>query len=181
MNPKNTRGVGLILSGGVQDFLAASTDVNLGAEFQEALSGSFAESDMDSLVSLAEGSGVSLVIAVVVSALLTWCAVTGVEIPLDAARKLQCAVHAQPLLSAAVAYPLSFGMKNRYVILVALSGLAWFLVAGVLGSAVPVLGSMWFQHSICAILTAFVVGFIFNVSFPGMIWNASNRRSESIG
>ena len=52
-------------------------------------------------------------------------------------------------------------MKNRYTILLTLSGVAWFLVAGVLGSAVPVLGSMWFQHSICAILTAFVVGFTF--------------------
>jgi hypothetical protein len=52
-------------------------------------------------------------------------------------------------------------MRNRYVILLALAGVAWFLVAGVLGSAVPVLGSMWFQHSLCAILTAFVVGFTF--------------------
>jgi hypothetical protein len=49
-------------------------------------------------------------------------------------------------------------MNKRYAMLLLISGVAWFLIAGVLGYAIPVLGSRWAQHLVCAIFTAFVVG-----------------------
>lgn len=66
-------------------------------------------------------------------------------------------------------------MKYRYPILLFASGLIWFLVAAALGSAVPILGEEWFPHLICAIVTAFAVGFIFGTaifSWSGWRWYA---------
>src|SRR5438477_10169563 len=60
-------------------------------------------------------------------------------------------------------------MKKQYSIMLLLCGAGWFLVAGVLGYAVPILGSMWFQHLICGVLTAFVVGIAFRV--PILRWS----------
>ena len=66
-----------------------------------------------------------------------------------------------------------FAINKRYSILLLLSGIGWFLVAGVFGYAIPVFGGMWFQHLVCAIFTAFVVGIAFQVpilSWSGWRW-----------
>jgi hypothetical protein len=63
-------------------------------------------------------------------------------------------------------------MKKRYSLLLVLSGVGWFLIAGVLGTAVPVFGNLWIQHSICAMITAFVVG----IAFRGAIRHWSGWR-----
>ncbi len=52
-------------------------------------------------------------------------------------------------------------MMRRYPILLLVSGTGWFFVAGVLGYAIPVFGSMWFRHFLCAVLTSFIVGITF--------------------
>jgi len=56
---------------------------------------------------------------------------------------------------------LTFGMKRQYPILLLVSGSGWFVVAGVCGYAIPVFGSMWFRHFLCAVLTSFIVGITF--------------------
>lgn len=66
-----------------------------------------------------------------------------------------------------------FDMNKRYSILLLISGTGWFLVAGVVGYAIPVFGRMWFQHLLCAIFTAFVVGIAFRapiLSWSGWRW-----------
>lgn len=66
-------------------------------------------------------------------------------------------------------------MSKRYTIVLLVSGLAWFLVAGVLGSAIPVFGDMWAQHLACAILTALAVGLVFRgpvLRWSGWRWYA---------
>src|SRR5690348_11986250 len=60
-------------------------------------------------------------------------------------------------------------MNRRYTILLLLSGTGWFLVAAVIGYAIPVLGSMWFRHFVCAVITSFVVGIVFRV--PILRWS----------
>src|ERR1035438_2484823 len=60
-------------------------------------------------------------------------------------------------------------MRKRYLILLLVSGAGWFLIAGVLGYAIPVLGSMWLQHLVCAILTSLVVGIAFRA--PILRWS----------
>ena len=62
-----------------------------------------------------------------------------------------------------------FGMNKRYAILLLVSGAGWFLVAGVIGYAIPVFGSMWVQHFVCAMLSAFVTGTVFRV--PMLRWS----------
>jgi hypothetical protein len=52
-------------------------------------------------------------------------------------------------------------MMRRYPILLLVSGTGWFFVAGVLGYAIPVFGSMWCRHFLCAVLTSFIVGITF--------------------
>jgi hypothetical protein len=53
---------------------------------------------------------------------------------------------------------LEFGMKKRPTLQLLALGAGWFVVAGVVGYAVPVFGSLWFQNLVCCILTVFVVG-----------------------
>ena len=60
------------------------------------------------------------------------------------------------------------GMRKRYLILLLISGAGWFFVAGILGYAIPVFGSMWLQHLVCAILTSLVVGSTFRA--PILRW-----------
>ena len=60
------------------------------------------------------------------------------------------------------------GMRMRYLILLLISGAGWFFVAGILGYAIPVFGSMWLQHLVCAILTSLVVGSTFRA--PILRW-----------
>ncbi len=55
-------------------------------------------------------------------------------------------------------------MPTRYIILLTLSGSAWFFVAGVVGAAVPIFGDHWFQHFVCAIITSLAIGIIFRSS-----------------
>lgn len=55
-----------------------------------------------------------------------------------------------------------------YSIALALSGICWFGVAAVLGSGVPILGEMWVQHLISAVVTSLAVGYIFKK--PLMTW-----------
>jgi hypothetical protein len=59
-------------------------------------------------------------------------------------------------------------MKARYSILLLITGVSWFLVAGAFGYSIPVFGAMWIQHLICAILTSFAVGLTFRV--PILRW-----------
>ena len=59
-------------------------------------------------------------------------------------------------------------MRMRYLILLLISGAGWFFVAGILGYAIPVFGSMWLQHLVCAILTSLVVGSTFRA--PILRW-----------
>jgi hypothetical protein len=54
--------------------------------------------------------------------------------------------------------------------LLLLSGVGWFLVAGVFGYSIPVFGSMWFRPFVCAVLTSFMVGILFRV--PILRWAA---------
>ncbi len=60
-------------------------------------------------------------------------------------------------------------MTKRYSILLLVSGSGWFVVAGVFGHAIPVFGSMWFLHLVCAVLTSFLVGIAFRV--PILRWS----------
>jgi hypothetical protein len=60
-------------------------------------------------------------------------------------------------------------MRKRYLILLLVSGAGWFLIAGVLGYAIPVFGCMWLQHLVCAILTSLVVGSTFRA--PILHWS----------
>ncbi|SPE54332.1 membrane hypothetical protein [Verrucomicrobia bacterium] len=60
-------------------------------------------------------------------------------------------------------------MKMRYSMLLLLSGAAWFLIAGVFGYAIPVMGGMWFRYLVCAVLTSFIVGISFRV--PILRWS----------
>jgi hypothetical protein len=57
----------------------------------------------------------------------------------------------------------------RYSILLLLSGVGWFLIAGVFGYSIPVIGSMWLRHLVCAVLTSFIIGISFRV--PIMRWS----------
>lgn len=53
--------------------------------------------------------------------------------------------------------------------LLLLSGSGWFLVAGLFGYAIPVFGSMWLRHFVCAILTSLIVGIAFRA--PILRWS----------
>jgi hypothetical protein len=59
-------------------------------------------------------------------------------------------------------------MNKRYAMLLLIAGVAWFLIAGVLGYAIPVFGSRWVQHLVWAILAAFIVGTGFRL--PMLHW-----------
>ena len=48
-----------------------------------------------------------------------------------------------------------------YLAALILSGLCWFGVAALLGSAVPILGEMWLQHLVSALITSLLVGYTF--------------------
>src|ERR1035441_1978528 len=61
------------------------------------------------------------------------------------------------------------GMRKRYLILLLFSGAGWFLIAGVLGYAIPVFGDMWLQHLACAILASLVFGITFRA--PILHWS----------
>ena len=52
-------------------------------------------------------------------------------------------------------------MRVPYYLALAVSGVCWFGVAGVLGSAIPIFGEMWAQHLVSAIITSLAVGYIF--------------------
>ena len=56
----------------------------------------------------------------------------------------------------------------NYIFALVVSGICWFGVASVLGSGVPILGEMWLQHLISAVITSLVVGIIFRK--PLMTW-----------
>lgn len=53
--------------------------------------------------------------------------------------------------------------------LLLLSGTGWFLIAAVFGYAIPVIGSMWFRHLVCAAIASFIVGISFRV--PILRWS----------
>ena len=55
-----------------------------------------------------------------------------------------------------------------YLFALTLSGIGWFIVAAALGSGVPILGEMWVQHLISAIVTSLAVGYMFKK--PLMTW-----------
>src|SRR4030095_8768022 len=48
-----------------------------------------------------------------------------------------------------------------YLAALLLSGICWFGVAALLGSAVPILNEMWLQHLVSALITGLTVGYIF--------------------
>jgi len=56
----------------------------------------------------------------------------------------------------------------KYIFALVVSGVCWFGVAAVLGSGIPVLGEMWLEHVISAVITSLVVGLIFQK--PIMTW-----------
>ena len=61
----------------------------------------------------------------------------------------------------------------RYNLALIVSGIGWFLIAAILGGGVPIVGEMWLQHLISALVTSFVVGFIFRK--PVMTWRGWRR------
>jgi|GEM_PF-4789528 len=56
----------------------------------------------------------------------------------------------------------------KYIFALVVCGICWFGVAAVLGSGIPVLGEMWLQHLMSAVITSLVVGLIFQK--PIMTW-----------
>ena len=61
----------------------------------------------------------------------------------------------------------------KYNLALIVSGIGWFLIAVVLGMSVPIIGEMWLQHLISAVITSLVVGFIFRK--PVMTWRGWRR------
>ena len=61
----------------------------------------------------------------------------------------------------------------RYNLALIVSGLGWFCVAAVLGRAVPILGEMWPQHLVCAVVTSLMIGFCFKK--PVVTWRGWRR------
>ena len=61
----------------------------------------------------------------------------------------------------------------KYIGALIISGLGWFCVAAALGGSVPILGGMWLQHLVSAVITSLVVGFVFKK--PVMTWRGSRR------
>ena len=61
----------------------------------------------------------------------------------------------------------------KYNLALIVSGIGWFLIAAVLGMSVPIIGEMWLQHLISAVITSLVIGFIFRK--PVMTWSGWQR------
>ena len=61
----------------------------------------------------------------------------------------------------------------RYNLALIVSGIGWFLIAAILGGGVPIVGEMWLQPLISALVTSFVVGLLFRK--PVMIWRGWRR------
>ena len=61
----------------------------------------------------------------------------------------------------------------KYNLALIVSGIGWFLIAAILGGGVPIVGEMWLQHLISALVTSFVVGLLFRK--PVMIWRGWRR------
>ena len=50
------------------------------------------------------------------------------------------------------------GNQMRYQLTLIMSGSVWFVIAGLVGHAVPVFGNLWFPHLIVAVITGLAVG-----------------------
>ena len=61
----------------------------------------------------------------------------------------------------------------RYHLALIVSGIGWFLIAAILGGGVPIVGEMWLQHLILAVITALVIGFFFKKAV--MTWRGWRR------
>src|SRR4051812_39378872 len=61
----------------------------------------------------------------------------------------------------------------RYNLALIVSGIGWFCVAAVIGDSVPIIGEMWLQHLISAVITSFVIGFLFRKAV--MTWRGWRR------
>jgi hypothetical protein len=61
----------------------------------------------------------------------------------------------------------------RYNLALIVSGIGWFLIAAILGGGVPILGEMWIQHLISAVVTSLVIGFFFRKAV--MTWRGWRR------
>ena len=63
---------------------------------------------------------------------------------------------------------------GRYTIRLLVSGIAWFLIAGIFGKSVPIITrELWIYHLVCALLTANVVGIALQrpiVNWTGWKW-----------
>jgi len=56
----------------------------------------------------------------------------------------------------------------KYNLALIVSGICWFCIAAVLGVSVPIIGEMWLQHLLSAVVTSLLVGFLFRK--PVMTW-----------
>jgi hypothetical protein len=61
----------------------------------------------------------------------------------------------------------------RYNLALIVSGIGWFLIAAILGGGVPIIGEMWLQHLISAVVTSLVIGFFFRKAV--MTWRGWRR------
>jgi len=61
----------------------------------------------------------------------------------------------------------------RYSLSLIVSGIGWFLIAAILGGGVPIVGEMWLQHLISAVVTSLVIGFLFRKAV--MTWRGWRR------
>lgn len=61
----------------------------------------------------------------------------------------------------------------RYHLALIVSGIGWFLIAAILGRGVPIVGEMWLQHLICAVVTSLVIGLLFRKAV--MTWRGWRR------
>jgi hypothetical protein len=61
----------------------------------------------------------------------------------------------------------------KYNLALIVSGIGWFCVAAVLGRGIPIIGEMWLQHLISAVITSLVIGFFFKKAV--MTWRGWRR------
>ena len=61
----------------------------------------------------------------------------------------------------------------KYNLALIVSGICWFCIAAVLGVSVPIVGEMWLQHLLSAVVTSLLVGFLFRKAV--MTWRGWRR------
>ena len=61
----------------------------------------------------------------------------------------------------------------RYFVALIVSGICWFCLAGLLGQSVPIIGAMWPEHLISAVVTSLVIGYLFKrplINWQNLRW-----------